>query len=82
MPTAAFEDEPQATAAAIALRELGFDAEVTSKDSAGDFEERTRAFLSGNTPPFEPHAILHSSDADVDRFARLVQRHYGFILSS
>ena len=81
MPRAAFEDEPQASAAATALRELGFDAEVTTRDGGEDFDERARDFIAGNPPPFEARAFLHSSDADVDRFARLVQRHYGFILS-
>jgi len=81
MPKAAFESEPQADAAATALRELGFNAEVLVR-AGPDFDERTREFFAGNTPPFEAHAVLHSTDADDERFARIAQRHYGFILSS
>ena len=81
MPQAAFEDEPQATAAAIALRELGFHAEVTARTDGADFEERARGFIAGKTPPFEAHALLYSSDADDDRFARIAQRHHGHLLS-
>lgn len=80
MPRAAFEDEPQASAAAMALRELGFTAEVVTRDGGDGFEERARALLTGNPPAFEIHALL-SSDADIDAFARIAQRHHGMILS-
>jgi hypothetical protein len=76
---AAFESEPQASAAAIVLRELGFSSDVYVRGAA-DFEERTRDFFSGNPPPFAPNAILISSDADPDRFLRTVQRHYGIVI--
>ena len=79
MPTAAFEDEPQASAAAIALRELGFTAEITTREGDETYDERARGLLTGNAPPFEVHAIL-SSDADVDTLARMAQRHHGFII--
>jgi hypothetical protein len=81
MPRAAFEDEPQASAAAIALRELGFTAEVTSRSGSDTYDERARSLLTGNPPPFEVHAIL-TSDADTDRFVRIVERHHGFPVSS
>ena len=81
MPRAAFEDEPQASAAAIALRELGFTAEVTALGGGIEYEERARSLLTGNPPPFEVHAIL-DSDADTDRFVRIVERHHGFIILS
>jgi hypothetical protein len=80
MPIAAFESEPQASAAANALRELGFNAEVTTSGGA-DFDERMRRFFAGNPEPFEAHALLNS-DADDERFARTVQRHYGTLIRS
>lgn len=79
MATAAFESEPQASAAAIIFRELGFNADVYVRDG-DDFEERAREFISGNPPPFEPKAILVSTDVDRDRFIRTVQRHYGVVV--
>lgn len=79
MPAAIFESEPQASAAAGILRELGFDSQVVVR-GADDYEERARAFLTGNPPPFEPNAVLFSNDADQERFVRTVQRHYGFVV--
>lgn len=79
MATAAFESEPQASAAAIILRELGFNADVYVRDGA-DFERRAREFFAGNPPAFEPKAILVSDDVDRDRFIRTVQRHYGVVV--
>ena len=76
--TAAFESEPQASAAATVLRELGFSAHVYVR-GANDFEERARAFFAGNPTAFEPNAIL-VSDADEERFIRTVQRHYGVLV--
>jgi hypothetical protein len=76
---AAFESEPQASAAATALRELGFDSSVYVRGGS-DFETRARDFLTGNTPPFEPNAILVSNDVDDERFLRTVQRHYGIVV--
>lgn len=76
---AAFESEPQASAAAIVLRELGFNADVYVRDG-DDFEERAREFFAGNPPAFEPRAILVSDDVDPDRFIRTVQRHYGVVV--
>lgn len=81
MPIAAFEDEPQASAAATALRELGFTAEVTTRSGGDTYDERARSLFTGNPPPFEAHALLES-DADLDRFARVVQRHHGFPVPS
>jgi hypothetical protein len=78
--TAVFESEPQAAAAATVLRELGFHSEVFTRD-ANAYEERAREFIAGNPPPFEPNAVLVSSDADEDRFVRTVQRHYGVVVS-
>jgi signal recognition particle subunit SEC65 len=78
VPAAAFESEPQASAAATTLRELGFTAEVYVH-GANDFEERTRSFFSGNPAPFEAKALLVSNDADEERFLRTVQRHYGVL---
>ena len=79
MRAAVFESEPQASAAAVVLRELGFDSEVIVQ-GANTFEERARDFLSGKPAPFEPRAILLSGDADDERFIRTVQRHYGIVL--
>ncbi len=79
MPIAAFESEPQASAAGIVLRELGFDTEIVVR-GANMFEERTRAFFSGKTAQFEPHALLVSNDADREPFLRTVQRHYGIVI--
>ena len=81
MPIAAFESEPQASAAATVLRELGFDSQVVVR-GADTFEERTRSFFEGRPPPFEPHALLVSEEADGDRFLRTVQRHYGVVILS
>lgn len=81
MRAAVFESEPQASAAATVLRELGFNSEVIVH-GANTFEERTRDFLSGKPTPFEPRALLLSGDADDDRFVRTVQRHYGVVLGS
>ncbi len=80
MPAAVFESEPQASAAAIVLRELGFDSEVVVP-GANTYEERARAFFAGNPAPFEPHALLVSDDADDERFLRTVQRHYGIVVT-
>ena len=79
MATAVFESEPQASAAAIVLRELGFQAQVVVP-GGNDFEERARAFLSGNPAPFQANALLRSDDADSERFLRTVQRHYGMVI--
>lgn len=79
MPTAAFESEPQASAAATVLRELGFSSEVFVR-GANNFEDRARDFLSGNPQPFEANAILVSNDVDDERFLRTVQRHYGIVV--
>lgn len=79
MLAAIFESEPQASAAATILRELGFDSEVVLR-GGDDFDDRARAFLTGNPHPFEPNALLTSSDADQERFLRTVQRHYGIVV--
>jgi hypothetical protein len=75
MPIAAFEAEPQAKAAASALRDLGFDAEVILRDGPS-FDERTAAFFQGRSQPFEAHAIV-VTNAETEPFTRAVQRHYG-----
>ncbi|HEY1882034.1 MAG TPA: hypothetical protein VGG51_03205 [Candidatus Cybelea sp.] len=81
MLAALFENEPQASAAATVLRELGFDSEVILR-GANTFEERTRDFFAGKPPSFEPHALLLSANADDERFARTVQRHYGILIEN
>jgi len=81
MPIAAFESEPQASAAATVLRELGFESQVVVR-GANTFEERTRDFFEGKAPPFEPHALLVSEDAAEEPFLRTVQRHYGVVILS
>ncbi len=81
MAAAVFESEPQASAAAIVLRELGFDADVYVR-GADNFEERARAFLTGNPAPFEANAILVSNTADQERFLRTIQRHYGIVVAN
>jgi hypothetical protein len=81
MPAALFENEPQASAAATVLRELGFDSEVILR-GANTFDERTRDFFAGKPPAFELHALLLSTDADDERFARTVARHYGIVIQN
>lgn len=81
MLTAVFENEPDASAAAIQLRENGFDARVIVAGS-DTFDQRTKDFFQGKTAPFVPHAVLVSEDADSERFLRTVQRHFGLILSA
>jgi hypothetical protein len=66
VPIAAFESEPEASAAGTVLRELGFDADVIVR-GVNTFEERTHDFFAGKPVPFEPHAVK-------------VQRHYGVVL--
>jgi hypothetical protein len=79
VPIAAFESEPQASAAGTVLRELGFDADVIVR-GANTFEARTQDFFAGKPAPFEPHAVLVSDAADPGSFVRTVQRHYGIVL--
>ena len=50
MATAVFESEPQASAAAGVLRELGFEARVMVPGD-NNFDERTRDFFSGKAAP-------------------------------
>jgi hypothetical protein len=75
MHIAAFEAEPQAEAAALALRDQGFEAEVILRDGPS-FEERTRAFFQGRSQPFKAHALV-VTNAGTEPFTRAVQRHYG-----
>ena len=79
MPIAVFENEPDASAAAIQLQELGFDSQVILR-GANTFDERTKDFFSGKSAPFEPHAMVVSEDADNERFVRTIQRHYGLVM--
>ncbi|MBV8531842.1 MAG: hypothetical protein JO104_11025 [Candidatus Eremiobacteraeota bacterium] len=79
MPAALFESEPQASAAATVLRELGFESEVVVRGDS-TFGERIRDFFAGNAAGVEPHALLISNDADDERFVRTVQRHYGVLV--
>jgi len=81
MFVALFESEPQASAAGINLKELGFDSSVTVRED-NTFDERIRDFITGKAAPFEPRALLTSDDADAERFARIVQRHYGILVGA
>lgn len=78
MPVAVFENEPDAEATAVTLRELGFKTEVILPAS-NTFDERTKDFFQGKEAPFQPHAVV-TSDADSERFVRTVQRHYGTVI--
>ncbi|HEY3675513.1 MAG TPA: hypothetical protein VGK84_05935 [Candidatus Tumulicola sp.] len=80
MLTAVFEHEPDAEAAAIVLRNDGFDAKVTLKNQSGEnYDDRMRDFFSGREHPFEVHAVL-TSDARSDEFAREVIAHHGHVV--
>ncbi|MBV8489360.1 MAG: hypothetical protein JO199_02430 [Candidatus Eremiobacteraeota bacterium] len=78
MRYAAFENEPDAEATAIVLRENGYNATVLMGDEGG-FERRTREFFQGKEQPYETHAVV-ASDADEDVFARNVVRHKGTVI--
>jgi hypothetical protein len=80
MLTAAFENEPDAEATAIVLKNQGFTADVKlvhqEDESYGD---RMRNFFSGREHPFQVHAVL-TSDAGTDAFAREVTAHHGHVI--
>jgi len=75
MQLAYFDGEPDATAAASALRDLGFDADVLNADEK-QYAEDVKRFIRGEVDGFEPKVILRS-DADEDTFETVVRRHYG-----
>jgi hypothetical protein len=76
---AAFEEEPDAVATAIALREQGHECQVVTK-SDKSYDERMRDFFSGKPHPYETHALLIAEGAEDAAFAREVRLHYGQIV--
>jgi hypothetical protein len=80
MLTAVFENEPDAEATAIVLRNQGFEAQVQLKNQDGEhYGDRMRDFFSGRGQPFEAHAVL-TSDAGNDAFAHEVVAHHGHVI--
>jgi hypothetical protein len=80
MLTAVFENEPDAEATAIVLRNQGFDARVKLTHQDGEkYGDRMRDFFSGREHPFQVHAVL-TSDAGGDEFAREVAAHHGHVI--
>jgi len=79
MRIAAFENEPEASAAATILREQGYNSRVVTRRSEA-YEDRLRDFFRGKQRTFEPAALVISDDAEFESFARVAQRHYGFLI--
>jgi hypothetical protein len=80
MPKAVFENEPDAEATAIVLRNQGSSAQfklVHQEDQS--YDDRMRDFFSGREHPFTVHAVL-TSDASGDSFAREVAAHHGHVI--
>jgi len=75
MQLAYFDGEPDASAAASALQDLGFDADVMNAN-AQEYADDVKRFIQGEVDGFEPKVILRS-DADEDTFETIVRRHYG-----
>jgi hypothetical protein len=79
MYIAAFENEPEAAATAVMLRERGYRSRVVARDEDA-YEQSLRDFFRGKPHTFEPHAFVISEDADFEPFMRAATRHYGFVL--
>jgi hypothetical protein len=75
MILAYFDGEPAASAAASALQDLGFDAEVLDAGTS-QYADDVKRFIRGEVDGFEPKVLLRS-DADEDTFETVVRRHYG-----
>lgn len=75
MQLAYFDGEPDASAAASALQDLGFDADVLNANEQ-QYADDVKRFIMGEVDGFEPKVILRS-DADEDTFETVVRRHYG-----
>ena len=79
MRIAAFENEPEAEAAAIMLRERGYDSTVV-KQSDRSYEERVADYFRGKPRTYQPNALVISETADFEPFANAAQKHYGFVI--
>ncbi|MBV8582544.1 MAG: hypothetical protein JO160_07690 [Candidatus Eremiobacteraeota bacterium] len=79
MRIAAFENEPEAEAAAIMLEERGYDSKVVTKDESS-YEHKVGEFFKGKQRTFDPNALVISGNAEYEPFMRAAQRHYGFVI--
>ena len=73
--TAFFDAEPDAWAAANALRELGYNAEI-HRVGTESYKENVKKFFEGESGEFETNAILES-DAEPQAFEEVIIRHHG-----
>ncbi len=74
--TAYFDGEPDAWAAANALHELGYSAEVHHVGTE-TYKETVKKFFEGEIGEFETNAILQSDDAEPEAFEQVIIRHHG-----
>ena len=79
MRIAAFENEPEAEAAAVMLKERGYDSRVVTRDDEA-YEEQLRDFFKGRERTYEPHAFVIADEVEYEPFMRAAQRHYGFVI--
>ncbi|MGZ3496905.1 MAG: hypothetical protein ACXWNK_16510 [Vulcanimicrobiaceae bacterium] len=77
MPTAYFNAEPDALAAAQVLRDLGFTADVRLCGTE-PYDERVKKFFEGQGSIFGTNAVVES-DADAEAFATVITRHHGLL---
>jgi hypothetical protein len=79
MRIAAFENEPEAAAAATILRERGYDSKVVVRNEKS-YEQTLKQFFAGQPRTYEPHAFVISESAEFEPFRRAANRHYGFVI--
>jgi len=79
MQIAAFENEAEASATAIMLRERGYDSRVVTRGDAA-YGKSLKDFFHGKQRDFEPHAFVISDTVDYEPFLRAANRHYGFVI--
>jgi hypothetical protein len=75
MPTAFFDGEPDAKAAAQVLQDLGFTAEVI-RCTDEPYAETVKKFYTGEVAGDEKNALV-KSDADRGAFETVILRHHG-----
>jgi hypothetical protein len=79
MRSAYFEDEPDAEAAAIVLRDLGFNAVVRSCTTE-TFAQTIGKFFRGEIGNWENNAVLESDNAPYQSFEIAIIRHGGRVV--
>jgi hypothetical protein len=79
MRSAYFEDEPDAQAAAIVLRDLGFNAVVRSC-TTDTYAQTVGKFFRGEIGNWENNAVLSSDDASYNSFETAIIRHRGRVV--